>query len=204
MYIPKSFREEDLPTIHDLIERHNFGILFSIVEGDPTATHLPFLLDRERGQYGTLIAHFARANPHWKALDDSTTVLVVFQGVHDYISPVWYANQVTVPTWNYAAVHVYGKPKLIHETDQLRGLLQDLIDFHDHQWNPAQAEEYIEARLQAIVGIEVEIERIEGKMKFNQNKSVDDQLSVIHHLDAIDTPDAQEMATIMRRNLDRG
>ena len=203
MYIPKSFREEDLPTIHDLIERHNFGIVFSTVEDEPFATHLPFMIDRNRGKYGTLIAHFARANPHWKSLDDSKTVLVVFQGAHDYISPAWYANQVTVPTWNYAAVHVYGKPRFIHETDELRVMLQHLIDFHDHQWDPAQAEEYIEARLAAIVGIEIEIERIEGKVKYNQNKSVDDQKSVINHLDAINTPDAHEMAAVMKRNLDR-
>ena len=92
MYIPKHTLETDIPTLHAFIEAHNFAILFSSRDNQPMATHLPFMLDRTRGTYGTLIAHFAKANPHWQMLDADTEILVVFQGAHSYISPSWYAQ----------------------------------------------------------------------------------------------------------------
>lgn len=109
MYIPRSFREDNIAALHELIRQHSFGTLFSQTSEGPFATHLPFLIDPEPWPFGTMRAHMARANPHWRRLTNAVDVLVVFLGPHAYISPSWYVNQVTVPTWNYAAVHAVGR-----------------------------------------------------------------------------------------------
>lgn len=206
MYIPKSFLIEDLPTLHDLMEAHNFATLISMVNGEPFATHIPYMVDRQRGPFGTLIAHVARANPHWKTLDETVTTLNIFQGPHAYISPAWYETHESVPTWNYAVVHAYGKPRLIHDTEALRAMVSTLVDVHESHfetpWEVVNAEPYMENQLKAIVGLEIEIERIEGKFKFNQNRSVTDQQGVIRAMESQNTADSQAVAQIMRNNLD--
>lgn len=202
MYTPSSFKETDPDILFELIERYNFGILFSQHGDQPEATHLPFMVDRSRGLQGTLIAHFARANKHWKTLDENREVLTVFQGPHTYISPSWYKNRKTVPTWNYATVHVYGKPKLIHETEAILEMVTRLTHYHENQietnWSMEEAGDAMHTLLKGIVGIEIEITRLEGKFKFNQNRSTEDQQAVIDHLDEKYAPGVKE---IMRRNL---
>src|SRR5262245_46193341 len=99
MYIPASFREERLDVIHALIRSHSFGTLISVQGGQLVASHLPMLLESDRGPNGTLLAHVARANPHWRVFDGETEVLAIFQGPHAYISPEWYVEPVSVPTW---------------------------------------------------------------------------------------------------------
>lgn len=204
MYIPKSFQEDNINILHDLIERYNFATLFSQHDGTPFATHLPFMLDKSRGEQGTLIAHFARANAHWKMLNEKAEVLIVFQGAHSYISPAWYENQVTVPTWNYAVIHAYGKPALIHDTQRLRGMVENLVVQHEsYGWDVRQADPIMDAQLQAIVGLEIPIARIEGKYKFNQNRTKADQQRVINALENASDPLQRETADIMRRNLEK-
>ena len=202
MYTPSSFKEDDPNVLFELIETHNFGILFSQHADKPEATHLPFLVDRNRGGHGVLIAHFARANKHWRTIDENKEVLTVFQGPHAYISPAWYKNQETVPTWNYATVHVYGKPKLIHEPEALRKMAIRLTHYHEDQmnedWKLDESADFMEIELKAIVGVEIEITRMEGKFKFNQNRSKEDQQGVIDHLDEKYAPGVKE---IMKRNL---
>jgi transcriptional regulator len=204
MYIPRSYQEDDLAKLHDMMRTHNFATAFTQSDGVPCATHLPMLIDATRGEFGTLVMHMARANPHWKAWDDSTTALVVFQGPHDYISPSMYANPEAVPTWNYAAIHAYGTPTVIHETALLRELVGGLTGYHEAgrnpQWDIQHAEPLMESNLKAIVGIEIPIERLEGKYKFNQNRSAEDQQGVVTAL-AESNP---AVAEIMRRNLAGG
>lgn len=203
MYLPRSFKEEDLPTLHALMRENSFAVLFSQTDDMPFATHLPFMVDSERGRYGTLIAHMARANPHWRQFEKSPEVLVIFQGPHAYISPAWYEDQVTVPTWNYAAVHAHGRPKLIHDKKELRGMVENLVRIHekgiDSGWDIAQAEPIMETELKAIVGFEIPISRIEGKFKFNQNRSEEDRKGVIRALEKSDDPMQRIVAEVMRR-----
>src|SRR5688500_3243148 len=134
MYVPEHFRESRIERLHALIREHSFGILVSTVDGAPFATHLPLLIDAERGPYGTLVGHMARANPHWRsfigayastATGDS---LVVFSGPHAYVSPSWYETPIAVPTWNYAAVHVYGSPRVIDDETAVTQLLARTVD----------------------------------------------------------------------------
>lgn len=204
MYTPSSFKEENPDVLYDLIEEHNFGIIFSQHEDQPEATHLPFLVHRQKGKHGTLIAHFAKANKHWKKLDEAKDVLVVFQGSHSYISPAWYVNRAEVPTWNYATVHVFGKPKVIEDAAELNKMVKELTHFHEDQENTGWKlnevpEKDYNTDLKAIVGLEIEISKMEGKFKFNQNKPDKDQKSVIAKMEDLGRED---ISAIMKRNLD--
>src|SRR5262245_59160657 len=111
MYLPPSFREDSLQAIHALVHDHSFGLLVSAGPSGLDATRVPFLLDPTRGAKGTLTAHMARANDHWRNLEAAGEVLAVFSGPHTYISPTWYTNQKSVPTWNYVEVHAYGRAR---------------------------------------------------------------------------------------------
>lgn len=208
MYTPRSFREDDLSVLHALIREHSFGILISQDGDRPLATHLPFMIDPARGgPNGTLVSHMARANPHWKSWTDTTRVLSIFHGPHAYISPDWYETQETVPTWNYATVHAYGTPRLIHDPEELRAMVTRLVNLHeDHVgsgWDRGLMESVMSVELRAIVGFEIPIDAIEGKLKFNQNRSLADQRGVAEHLSR--SGDSLERASgeIMRRNLER-
>lgn len=203
MYTPSSFKEENPDILFDLIEEHNFGIIFSQHKDQPEATHLPFLVHKGKGKHGTLIAHFAKANKHWKKLDEAKDVLVVFQGPHSYISPAWYVNRAEVPTWNYATVHVFGKPKIIEDVAELNNMVKELTHFHENQentgWKLTEVpEKDYNTDLKAIVGLEIVISKMEGKFKFNQNKSGKDQESVIAKMEDLGREDISE---IMKRNL---
>ncbi|MCG8467237.1 MAG: FMN-binding negative transcriptional regulator [Gemmatimonadetes bacterium] len=206
MWIPRTFRETDPSVLHGLIEANSFGTLFSRDDSDPWATHLPFMIDRERGEHGTLIAHMARANPHWKTWTGQTRVLAVFQGPHAYISPAWYEDQVTVPTWNYAVVHAYGTPRLIEEPQELRPIVERLTRLHEGDespWDLERAEPVMETELKAIVGFEIPIDRLEGKFKFNQNRSREDQAGVVRALRDAEDPLERRVGEIMDDNLTR-
>ncbi len=217
VYTPRSFRMDDLPTLHRLIRDFSFGVLFSQNSEGPIASHLPFMVDPGRGPNGTLIAHMARANPQWRRWTDTTTVLAVFQGPHAYISPAWYEDQVTVPTWNYATVHVTGRPELVMEPERLRPMVEDLLEIHESgvvpgtdaaprgpdglAWDPSLTEAVMDVELKAIAGFEIPIDRIEGKFKFNQNRSREDQAGVARALSESDDPAMQDVADIMKTNL---
>ena len=183
MYIPAHFREDDQSTLQAFIRDHSFGILVTQYEGAPFASHLPFLYDAGRGPNGTLIAHMARANPQWQSFDGTREALVIFSGPHAYISPSWYEDELSVPTWNYAAVHAYGNPQLITDHAELYDLLKALIQVNEaqfeHPWTYQLPEDYLEKMMRGIVGFTIPISRLEGKYKMNQNRSANDQARVI-------------------------
>jgi len=198
MYIPTAFRAEDRAALYDLIDRHGFGTLVTVLDGTPFATHLPWLLDRARG---VLLGHVARANPHWKTLDGTAEALVIFQGPHAYVSPSWYTVAPAVPTWNYAAVHIYGVPRLLDETellDLLGRLVSQYESGRERPWMMDLPDDYQSKMLRAIVGFEVPISRIEGKFKLNQNRSAEDRAGVIEALMAGDAEE-RALAEFMRR-----
>ncbi len=187
MYIPASFRESRIEVLHDFVRAHPFGLLVSAGAGGLQATPLPFHLDADGGN-GTLRAHLARANPHWQALAGAEECLVVFQGEHGYVTPSWYASKVAtgraVPTWNYVAVHAWGRPAVVEDAAWLRRQIGDLTLGQEMRraepWAVADApEDYLDAQMKAIVGIEIPIARIEGKWKLSQNRDVADCRGVI-------------------------
>ena len=198
MYTPPSFAENDTGKLYAMMQAHNFATLVSNGSPAPYATHLPFMHDRQQGEHGTLITHMARANPHWKALSPDESVLVMFQGPHSYISPRWYAAPSAVPTWNYAAVHATGKPRLIHDPARLKQIVTELVDFHEPDGLKG---DFPDNLLKAIVGIEIPIEKLEGKAKFNQNRPVEDQQGVVDALAQSTDQTQLAVAAIMRENL---
>ena len=203
MYNPRSYRNENPEELFALIRRYNFAALFTHRAGESFVTHLPFMVDSNRGSRGTLVSHMARANPHWKAFEGAAPSVVVFMGPHAYISPAWYRTQETVPTWNYAVVHVTGTPRLITEEPGMRRIVTELVENHEaplgHPWDVGKAT--VDEELPGIVGFEIPIDRIEGKFKLNQNRSREDQESVAATLEKSEDPTEREVARMMRENL---
>src|SRR5688572_2480299 len=114
MYVPKHFSESDPETLTGIVAAYGFATLVTDVDGAPSATHVPLLLEGNCAPGGRLVGHVARANPHWRSFD-GRTALAIFHGPHGYVSPRWYATSPAVPTWNYAAVHAYGAPRVIDD-----------------------------------------------------------------------------------------
>ena len=201
MYIPKAFREDDINTLHKLMQEYSFATLITLHEGVPFATHLPFILDAKRGSNGTLLAHMARANPQWRDFKSELEVLVIFQGPHAYVSPSWYEVELSVPTWNYAVVHAYGIPRLVEEGEELYTILKILIQTHEAQfenaWPFQLSNEYLQKMMRGIVGFEIEITRLEGKFKMSQNRTESERENVIAALQ--ESSDTQSVAELMIR-----
>lgn len=187
MYIPASFRESRIEVLHDFLRAHPFGLLVSAGAGGLNATPLPFLLEADGG-HGTLRAHLARANPHWRELASAGECLVVFQAEHGYVTPSWYASKAAthkvVPTWNYATVHAWGRPSVVEDAAWLRRQIEALTRGQEARraqpWAVNDApEDYLAAQVKAIVGIEIPIARIEGKWKMSQNRDAADRRGVV-------------------------
>jgi transcriptional regulator len=205
MYIPNSFREDDRSLLHDLMRQHNFGILVTQRDGTPFATHLPFLLDAERGSHGTLLAHMARANPQWRDFAAGQAALVIFQGPHAYVSPSWYEVAPSVPTWNYAVIHAYGVPRIVEDRSALRQMLKTLVDTHESMferpWRMELPEDYLDKMMHAIVGFEIAITRLEGKLKLSQNRGENDRQRVAEALAASGDPLGEGVAEMMNASM---
>jgi len=193
MYRPAFFREDRIDILYGLIRAHPFAQLVTVGAQGLEANPLPMLIDPEASPNGTLRGHLARGNGQVAALREGAEALVIFQGPQAYISPAWYPGKAehgkVVPTWNYVAVHAWGKPKVIDDPAWLRRLVGDLTDRHEHgrpnPWSVDDApEDFIAAQLKAIVGIEIPIDRIEGKWKVSQNRSEPDRRGVVEGLRA--------------------
>ena len=205
MYIPKLFEVTDLATLHEFIETHSFATLVTAAGEQPIATRVPLLLERSRGRQGTLLGHIARANPQWRCFDGERQCLAMFDGPHAYVSPSWYANAPAVPTWNYAAVHVYGIPRPIQDAEQLARLVDRMVAAYEagmtEPWPGILPAEFKASMLKAIVGFSIEIDRIEGKFKLGQNRPLEDRLATVAQLEASSDPAARELAALTRKHL---
>ncbi len=207
MYIPRYFQLEDHEAIAAVLRDHSFGTLVTTFDGEPQATHLPFVFDPDRGQYGTLVSHMARANPQWQQFarygPEGGMALAIFQGPHSYISPTWYGDtDPAVPTWNYVAVHAYGRPVILDDPSAVRALLDQLVDKNeadlDPPWKLSQADDYVERMIGAIVAFEIPLERLDAKAKLSQNKSDEMRLGAADALEAQGWPDSAAVARLMR------
>lgn len=193
MYLPTHFAEPSLDELHRLIQAHPLGTLVSHSADGLDANHLPFLLDAQAGEAGTLLAHVARANPLWQTLADGAPVLAIFHGPQGYISPSWYPGKQDthrrVPTWNYEVVHAHGMLHVHEDEKFLRRVLALLTRTHEaaepHPWKMGDAPaDYLAEQLQRIVGIELCITRLVGKRKLNQHHELRDREGAIQALEA--------------------
>ncbi|MGO9437127.1 MAG: FMN-binding negative transcriptional regulator [Terracidiphilus sp.] len=202
MYTPKFNQVTDRTILLEAMSDNSFAILFGPVDGyqpdaPPTATHLPLVV-KDEGEHGVIEGHFAKANRHWQSLAGHET-LIVFAGPHSYVSPTFYTEPLSVPTWNYIAVHAYGAVELIEDADAKDALLKGLIALHE----PAYAERWRDmpagfrrTMLAGIVGFRIVISRIEGKFKVSQNRSETERHNV-RTAHAAGTPDQQLLAAWM-------
>ena len=207
MYIPKFNQETRLDVMHALIEAQPFATLVTMSSSGLIASHLPMILDRNEGAYGTLRGHLSRANIQWRDLTSAVEALAIFAGVHHYISPNWYPEKAedgkVVPTWNYAVVHAYGPLKIIEDPKWLLPHLTALTTQHEahspEPWHVSDAPaDYIASQIKGIVGIELPISRIEGKWKVSQNKSDRTRQAVEQGLEDLQTPEALAMRDLVR------
>ncbi|MBV2193878.1 FMN-binding negative transcriptional regulator [Stutzerimonas degradans] len=206
MYLPASFRQDDLGEMHRQTRATPFALLTSAGTDGVQASHLPLLLEPDEGEFGTLYGHFARANPHWCELRGGAEGLAIFSGPDAYISPSWYPGKAehgkVVPTWNYIAVHARGPVQLIEDRESLLQIVSRLSDQHEagrpQPWAVSDApDDYLAAMLRAIVGFALPIRRLEGKWKLGQNRSPADQVGVRQGLAASFDPREQALAARM-------
>ena len=180
MYTPRAFALDDLPEIQQLIQHTRLAQLVSVGEHGLQASHLPLLLNPDEGANGTLYGHMAKANPQWRDLQNGAEALVIFAGADAYVSPAFYPAKAehgkAVPTWNYLAVHAYGKAEVFTDAERLLAVVSALTDRHEggrqQPWAVSDAPaDYIDGMLKAIVGFALPIERVIGKRKLSQNRS---------------------------------
>ena len=197
MYLPAHFKESRPEVLHELMRTHPLGLLVTQDSSGLQADAIPFMLDPERGEFGTLVAHVARANPLWRDARTDVDSLVVFQGLQAYVSPAWYATKQetgkVVPTWNYVMVEARGRLRVIDDAAWVHALVTRLTDHHEAArtdaprapWKVTDApDDYIASMQRAIVGIEIELTALNGKWKVSQNRSTADRAGVAAGLGA--------------------
>lgn len=206
MYTPQSFIERDLPTLHSFMEQNSFATLVTTGAAGLTASHLPFLLDRDQGENGTLIGHMAKANPQWRQLADNSEALVMFHGPHAYISPGWMQEQNVVPTWNYVAVHATGNVVIEQEPSKLLDIIRQYVKIYESSlpvsWQLDSVEpDFTNSLLDAIVGFTIEITSLEGKWKLSQNHSKERRQRIVQGLQSQTDSGAHCIAELMQATL---
>lgn len=201
MYIANAFRFDDRAALIEFMRANAFAIIVGEVDGALFASHVPVTV-HDDGVAVRLRGHVAKANPHWKSFGDADREwLAIFAGPDAYVSPRHYENRESVPTWNYIAVHAYGR---IRALDEKTAMLEEMIDAFDAgyhaQWR-GLPERFRDGMLGGIVGFEFEVTRVEGKAKLSQNRPRGDQERVAHSLAESDDPAARQVGDAMAARL---
>ena len=205
MYSPSYNRLEDRAELLDFMRSNNFVLLVTGTGGTLHASHLPVVANEKNGQI-TLDMHMARANAQWKEFFDDEEVMVVFSGPHAYVSPRWYEERERVPTWNYAAVHAYGVPRIVSDKKTKYESQRRLVGTLDPQWLPQFDQlrpEYVDNMLEGIVNFEIPVTRLETRWKLSQNRSRREQESIASHLDGSSDSAERALAALTRKHLVR-
>ena len=203
MYVPKYNQLEDRAALLAYMRAYSFAALATSGPGGLTATHLPFVIEEEEGGRITLLAHMAKANPQWRDFAAGAEALVIFMQPHAYVSPRLYDSRQNVPTWNYVAVHAYGRPVLIEERAAKIELQQKLIRQHDAGYLTQMAElpdSYLDAKLAAIVSFSLAATRIDARYKLSQDKNPAERERIARELEASGDSVAAETARLMREH----
>lgn len=199
MYIPKSNVMADNAEIVSFMKRYSFATIITSKDNVPTATHLPFIIDQNEEGI-VLISHFARANKQWEDLE-ATEILVIFTEPHAYISPAHYEKELNVPTWNYIAVHAYGRAKIIHEAEHVLKILESTILNYEAayktQWD-GLPQEYKTKMAKGIVAFEIKVHDLQAKSKLSQNKTENEKQKIIEALSKSEASVERDVAEFMR------
>jgi len=209
--VPEPFQARDRKALLQIVDEHPFATLVTAGAGDLDVSHVPLLREGglaggargDDGPQGRLVGHVARANPHWRRFDGDTPAAALFHGPHAYVSPSWYAADGAVPTWNYAVVHVHGRPRVLADDAEADAVLERLVErFEDGRrspWRNRLSAERHRALRRAIVAFELPVERVEAKLKLGQNRPADDREGMLRGLDAEGHAAAAELAAFTRR-----
>lgn len=201
MYIPPKYKITDLEEVKDFIQVNSFGVLVNVLDEKPWATHIPLELETNAVGEDVLMGHISKANSQWKAFDENPQVMAIFSGPHAYISSSWYDHE-NVPTWNYVAVHIYGRLRVL-EGEALFQALKRLVDKYEAvSERPVQLEkmtpEYVQREMRGIVGFEIKIEEIQGIQKLSQNQDTENFQHIIHELEKRDATHDSQIAAAMK------
>ncbi len=202
MYVPRHNQSEDPAALLAYMRAYSFAALATTGPAGLMATHLPFVIEEEDGRI-TLLAHMARANPQWRDFSAAADAMVIFMQPHAYVSPRHYDSRQNVPTWNYVAVHAYGRPELIEGRTAKMELQQKLIRQHDPAYLAQMAElsaSYLDSRLAAIVSFSLAVTRIDARYKLSQDKNPAERERIEHDLESGGDSIAAETARLMREH----
>lgn len=197
MYTPSYSKNEKVEELHAFIKQNGFGILVSHVEGKFWATHLPLILKDNK-----LWGHLSKGNKQWRELPNGEEVMIIFQGPHTYISPSWYDHE-NVPTWNYIAVHVYGKVRMIEEEELIESLRVLTSKYEKDSANPisvdTMSKKLLHTEIRGTIGFEVTIERMEASYKLSQNRDEKNHANIIAELEKRSDENSVAVANEMRK-----
>jgi len=201
MYIPSYYQETDFSKLLSFMQHHPFALICSAGSGGLMGTHLPLVVE-EREKKIILTSHMARPNPQWKEMESGAEIMVVFQGPHAYVSPSNYEMKQNVPTWNYIAVHAYGKVRMLPEKEEALRVLEKTIGTFEPafyaQWKELTPE-YIDAMVKGIMSFEIEVEKLEGKFKLSQNKRAKEKENIIRSFEHSGDDLAMKIAGEMKK-----
>jgi len=204
MYVPNYFRNENVEEVKDFLSRYSFGILINQTKGKLTGTHIPMELDKDLNGDDVLVGHISKANPQWENFNADEEVLSIFNGPHAYISSSWYEKE-NVPTWNYIAVHIYGKIRII-EGNELMDSLRKLVDkYEQNSENPLSLDKMSESVLKqvnGIVGFSIRITEIQAAYKLSQNRNESDYHNIVSKLDNDVDSTTRDVAKEMKERLE--
>ena len=202
MYSPSYNQIENRAEVLAFMRANNFAVVVTATGGEPRASHLPVLVEERDGRW-VILAHMAKNNPQWEAFFDDE-VMVVFHGAHAYVSPRWYEEKEREPTWNYAAVHAYGKVTAFHDAAAKQSAVKRLVAHHDPQWMPEfekLSPAYMEGMLGGIVAFEIPVERIETRWKLSQNRGRREMELITAELGKSDFSWERDLVPLMQKHL---
>ena len=202
MYAPDYNQNKDRAEVLEFMRANNFAVVVTATGGEPRASHLPVLVEEREGHW-VIVAHMAKNNPQWEAFFDDE-VLVVFHGAHAYVSPRWYEEKERVPTWNYAAVHAYGKVEAFHDPEAKSAAVAKLVAHHDPLWKQDFDElspAYMEGMLGGIVAFEIPVDRIETRWKLSQNRGRREMELITANLAKSQFSSERDLVPLMQRHL---
>jgi transcriptional regulator len=206
MYIPRHNEEKRVSEMHSLIVSRPLGTLITLGASGLFASHIPMILEDDGSRFGVLKGHISRANTQWRDFVPTVDALAIFAGHQHYITPTWYPGTKehgkVVPTWNYVVVHAYGPLKVIQDDHWLLTNVEKLTNIHEAAspipWKVSDApKDFIESQLKGIVGLELPIQRLEGKWKVSQNRTERERNGVVDGLARLNTPDSLAMKALV-------
>ncbi|WP_332238572.1 FMN-binding negative transcriptional regulator [Sporolactobacillus sp. KGMB 08714] len=201
MYIPKCFKVTNVDEIWNFVQKNSFGTIITTEQGKPIATHMPFGFTK-KGDDFYISGHMAYGNPQWRTFEACNDVLVMFQGPDAYISSSWYGHE-EVPTWNYQAVHVYGKASILEKNELIEELTKMMEHYEQNREHPVLwdklSPELLESELKGIVGFKIKVKEIQAAYKLSQNRSETDYINIIEKLQNEGSPNSKQIAELMNK-----